>query len=193
MGNDFSEAVKRALALRVGNLCSKPDCRAPTSGPQDDPRKAVNVGVAAHITAASPGGPRYDPGLSPEERSGTSNGIWLCQNCAKLVDNDAAQFTVDLLKTWKQRAEVEARDRVGKTAASGSATFYRESRGTSEIAVSLKSDLEHAGKITKYRIGIHNKSFRLIENLKVSIAEISPWLTDGTYAAYNIHFPFRLW
>jgi len=104
------------------------------------------------------------------------------------VDNDPAQFTVDLLKIWKQRAEVEARDRVGKTAASGSATY-----GTSEIDVSLKSEIEHAGKITKYRIGIHNKSFRLIENLKVSIAEISPWPTDATYAAYNVHFPFRLW
>src|SRR6266568_3374531 len=85
MGDDFSEAVKSLLASRVGNLCSIPGCRALTIGPQDDPTKAVNVGVAAHITAASPGGPRYDPGLSPEERRAPSNGIWLCQNCAKLV------------------------------------------------------------------------------------------------------------
>lgn len=118
MGDDFTEAVKRVLAARVANRCSDPGCRALTSGPQDDPAKAVNVGVAAHITAASPGGPRYDPELLPEERCGPGNGIWLCQNHAKLVDNDPARFSVELLRKWKADAEAEARDRVGKTAVS---------------------------------------------------------------------------
>jgi hypothetical protein len=116
LSDDFSDPVKRALASRVGNLCSNPDCRALTSGPQEDPAKAVNLGVAAHITAASPGGPRYDAALLPEERCAPANGIWLCQNCAKLVDNDPMRFTVDLLIQWKSAAEAEARNRVGKTA-----------------------------------------------------------------------------
>jgi hypothetical protein len=115
MADDFSEPVKRALASRVGNLCSNPECRALTSGPQEDPAKALNIGVAAHITAASVGGPRYDPDLLPEERSGPSNGIWLCQNCAKLVDNDASRFTVEMLRAWKAAAEAEAKSRIGKT------------------------------------------------------------------------------
>ena len=89
--DDFPEEVKRIVAARVGNQCSNPDCRALTSGPQIDPTKALNVGVAAHITAAAPGGPRYDPSLTPEERRHPDNAIWLCQNCAKLVDNDPAQ------------------------------------------------------------------------------------------------------
>jgi hypothetical protein len=53
-----------------------------TSGPQEDPAKALNVGVAAHITAASAGGPRYNcynPDLPPEERSASSNGYRLVQ------------------------------------------------------------------------------------------------------------------
>ncbi len=116
MADDFSEPVKRVLATRVGNLCSNPECRALTSGPQENPAKALNIGVAAHITAASAGGPRYDPQLLPEERSSPSNGVWLCQNCAKLVDNDPTRFTVDLLQKWKAAAESEARKRVGKTA-----------------------------------------------------------------------------
>lgn len=124
MADDFSEAVKRALVSRVGNLCSNPDCRALTSGPQEDPAKAINIGVAAHITAASPGGPRYDPELLAEERSGPANGIWLCQNCAKLVDNDPARFTVDLLRKWKDTAETEARSRVGKTVLTGSSPSF---------------------------------------------------------------------
>jgi hypothetical protein len=88
-----------------------------TSGPQEDLAKAVNLGVAAHITAASPGGARYDVELLPEERSGPGNGIWLCQNDAKLIDNDVARFTVDVLRKWKSDAEAEARSRVGRTAA----------------------------------------------------------------------------
>jgi hypothetical protein len=118
MSDDFSDVVKKTLANRVGHVCSNPECRALTSGPQDDPSKAVNVGVAAHITAASPGGPRYDSSLSSEERCGHENGIWLCQNCAKHVDNDPAWFTVDVLRKWKNDAEAEAKGRVGKTAAS---------------------------------------------------------------------------
>jgi hypothetical protein len=117
MGDDFSEPVKRVLATRVGNVCSNPECRALTSGPQENPAKALNIGVAAHITAASVGGPRYDPQLLPEERSSPSNGIWLCQNCAKLVDNDPTRFTIELLQRWKSSAESEARERIGKTAA----------------------------------------------------------------------------
>jgi hypothetical protein len=66
--------------------------------------KAVNVGVAAHITAASPGGPRYDESLPQEERRGASNAIWLCHICAKLIDSDIPRFPTDLLRKWKQDA-----------------------------------------------------------------------------------------
>jgi hypothetical protein len=68
----------------------------------------VNVGEAAHITAAAPGGKRYDPSLTQEERRAASNGIWLCELCAKLIDTDEARFTVELLRRWKQDAEARA-------------------------------------------------------------------------------------
>jgi hypothetical protein len=68
MSDEFLDPVKKALAARVGHRCSNPECRAATSGPQDDPARPVNVGVAAHITAASPGGPRYDPYLRKASR-----------------------------------------------------------------------------------------------------------------------------
>ena len=103
--DDFTVEVKRALVARVANACSNPDCRAVTSGPQDDPNKALNVGVAAHITAAAPGGPRYNETLATEQRCHPNNGIWLCQNCAKLVDNDPVQFPEALLRAWKTVAE----------------------------------------------------------------------------------------
>ena len=117
MRDDFTDEVKRAVSMRVGSLCSNPDCRAPTSGPQDNPTKALNVGVAAHITGAAPGGPRHDPSLSPEIRRHADNAIWLCQNCAKLVDNNPSQFPVSLLRAWKTVAEHRASSSIGKTPA----------------------------------------------------------------------------
>ena len=85
-------SVKRIVASRVNSHCSKPDCGAPTSGPQVDPSKALNIGVAAHIAAASPGGARYDASMTPSERKSTKNAIWLCQTHAKLIDNESKGF-----------------------------------------------------------------------------------------------------
>ncbi len=121
MRDDFPEDVKRTLASRAAQICSNPDCQATTSGPQDDPSKFLNIGVAAHITAASPGGARYDDLLTPELRRSATNGIWLCHDCAKLVDNDESQFDVGLLKAWKYVREHNARLGIGQTAGSRSA------------------------------------------------------------------------
>jgi Intein splicing domain len=108
MRDDFSPAMKEVLAKRVGFRCSNPACRQLTSGPQVDTTKTVNVGVAAHITAASVGGPRYDASLTPDVRSHPDNGIWLCQKCGKLVDNDAARYPESLLREWRMLAEETA-------------------------------------------------------------------------------------
>ena len=70
----------------------------------------MNLGIAAHITAASPGGPRFDPVLSPESRSSLENGIWLCNICAARIDKDEVRYPTPLLRVWKQQAE-EAADR----------------------------------------------------------------------------------
>ena len=105
--DDFSKPVIDRLAKRVGMRCSYPDCRAPTSGP-DMEGGVTNVGVAAHITAASPGGPRYDETLTSEGRSDISNGIWLCQIHAKLIDDDELAFPASILKAWKETAEMMA-------------------------------------------------------------------------------------
>lgn len=112
--DDFAEKTKQLLAKRVGFRCSNPICHATTSGPSDDPSKVINIGVAAHIKAASNGGPRFDPDLSTDKRRDPSNGIWLCQNCAKLIDSDASRFSVHLLNSWKYAAEIAAKIELGR-------------------------------------------------------------------------------
>jgi hypothetical protein len=108
--DDFDRKTKDTLAKRVGFLCSNPQCRRSTSGPHSDPTSTVNIGVAAHITAASLGGPRFDSWLTPTERRQITNGIWLCQSCSKLVDNDVDAFAVGILNQWKADAEQHARN-----------------------------------------------------------------------------------
>lgn len=110
MGNtrdDFSEAVKTILHNRVGGFCSNPNCRVQTIGPHSDPSKRLSIGIAAHITAAAPGGPRYNPDIESAYRSSAENGIWLCASCASLIDKDADAYPVETLISWKMQAEAE--------------------------------------------------------------------------------------
>jgi hypothetical protein len=107
--DDFSAKTKDVLAARVAYRCSNPGCRRPTSGPQDEPTKTINVGVAAHITGAAPGGPRYDHSLTTEDRCGVGNGIWLCQTCAKLIDSDLTRYSVLAIREWKLATELAAK------------------------------------------------------------------------------------
>ncbi len=102
--DEFSSKVKRVLGSRVCYRCSNPDCLRATIGPASDEDESVNVGVAAHITAAADGGPRYDVSLRPEERKSASNGIWLCQGCAKLINSDEKRFTTAVIRKWKKDA-----------------------------------------------------------------------------------------
>ena len=94
-----------------------------------DPTKTLNVGVAAHISAASEGGPRYNGALKSDERTHPNNAIWLCQNCAKIVDNDVAKYPATVLNRWKRAAETMALLRIGKsvnTATPGGRDFRAE-------------------------------------------------------------------
>lgn len=108
MRDDFPANVIQTLGKRTGMRCSNPACRQLTSGPTAQPESAINVGVAAHITAASLGGPRYDGTLTPEKRSSIENGVWLCQTCAKLIDSDTTRYSVAHLCEWKKGAEAVA-------------------------------------------------------------------------------------
>lgn len=107
--DDFSEAIKRSAALRVGYRCSFKDCNCPTVGASMESKdKSSSIGVATHICAAAPGGPRYDETMTQEERKDISNCIWMCQTHAHLIDTDEKKYTVGLLREWKTNAEQAA-------------------------------------------------------------------------------------
>ena len=109
MRDEFPRKDVETLAKRVGNRCSNPEHRSKSlSGPHTDPTKAVNIGVAAHIAAASEGGPRYDPAMTSKERQSIANAIWLCGNCHTIVDRDEVKYTVTVLRQWREDAEAYA-------------------------------------------------------------------------------------
>lgn len=112
--DNFTKAVIEKLRTRVAHRCSNPECRVPTIGPATNSDRAASIGVAAHITAAAVGGPRYDAYLSEKARKSMGNGIWLCSNCSTVIDKDVERYTVDLLKLWKQEAEQQAKQELGK-------------------------------------------------------------------------------
>lgn len=93
-----------ALFTLSRERCYWPPCSQPTvvmvgSTP------LVNVFIA-HIRAASPGGPRYDPRMSDDERRAFSNVILLCKVHHEYVDRTAPErFSVEILERWKALRE----------------------------------------------------------------------------------------
>jgi len=180
--DDFLSTVRRRLAERVNYLCSNPDCRRPTVGPGSDPNKSISIGVAAHITAAASGGKRYDPNFTAEERKSIDNGIWLCQNCAKLIDSDEEKYTVELLHTWKREAETQILQSIEGVAdfslAGTSVTIVAQANLLEQLAEFLSSETEKTleqmrnewregkkGKVREWLINLKNdqNQWRLVD------------------------------
>ena len=115
--DDFSAAIVLALAKRASYICSNPGCHNLTIGPaSNDVEKIVFLGKAAHITAASPGGARYDPSLTTEQRRDITNGIFLCPGCADKVDkNKGLDHSVELLRKWKRDHEKWVKKNLNKS------------------------------------------------------------------------------
>lgn len=114
--DDFSDPTKRQLERRASGRCSFPGCKQATSGPSDEaPHATTNIGIAAHICAAAPGGRRYSSDMTPAQRSHIDNAIWLCSNHAALIDRDEQTYTVELLRKMKMDYEAACQDEVRGT------------------------------------------------------------------------------
>src|SRR3954454_9838313 len=85
-----------------GGRCAYPECGATLTmdsrSPGDRPR---NVGKVAHITAASPDGPRYDASLTSAERRAETNLILLCGTHHDQIDYQPEFHTTEWLKAAK--------------------------------------------------------------------------------------------
>ncbi len=110
--DEFSPDIKVRVAAASGYRCSNPDCRALTSGAGTE--HPINVGEACHIRSAAPLGPRYDPTQSASDRASEANAIWLCRTCAKRIDADVVQHTVERLVAWRAEARAASACELGR-------------------------------------------------------------------------------
>ena len=113
--HQFTKLQRLAQAGRVGFMCSNPSCRRLTIGPHSDPGKILELGSLAHISSVTPCGPRYDKALSEQMKKSTENTIWLCLYCHQLVDTCIKEFSANVLRDWKTRAESYALDCMTQT------------------------------------------------------------------------------
>lgn len=153
--DNFSKPVVRALRERVNNLCSNPDCGKQTIEPQKATLDKINLtGTAAHICAASVGGPRYDETMSQQERKSIENGIWLCNHCARKIDIEPDAYSVELLKEWKNKAEL-------KLLANSNSPLYAESEFQKEAQLRVLESHRSGQSF----IGVANSSLNTISKI----------------------------
>lgn len=166
--DEFGADTKDRVARRAMYICSNPNCRAYTLAPAKyDESHSVYTGRVAHITAAAPGGPRYDAALTPTQRRDVQNAIYLCPRCADEIDkNKGADYPADLLREWKSghaewlQTHPDALQESGLTVVAGE---YRaegegevtgmEIEGPAIIEPGTTSSAKGKGRITGVRIG----------------------------------------
>lgn len=156
--DDFRATVIRTIAQRAGYRCSNQTCLRPTIGP-DGADESASIGVAAHITAAAEGGPRYDPTLTTEERASAENGIWLCQTCSRLVDVDVTSHSVDQLREWKTLAEMRAYLGIRGFAIVVSRSFQKLEDKMPSLVAEMRGDIASAPFTREFIIGSKKWSY----------------------------------
>ena len=103
-GRFLAETIE-TLSKRAALQCSNPDCGVLTTGPTSDTSGAINIGEAAHIYGLTEGSARFNPFMTTTERADITNGIWLCRNCHKEIDNDPGRYPAELLFEWRREHE----------------------------------------------------------------------------------------
>lgn len=212
--DEFSKQTSEMLAKRVAYRCSNPECKAPTIGPHSDKIKALPLGIAAHITAAAPGGPRFDPTMDELDRKGIDNGIHLCTICASLIDKDVDRFPVLLLRSWKKEAEDEALDNLGKPSFQNqpaSIPFLepdlvwesggRWHRGNSHKNVekaqaqgghlTIHEVIVHWELIWRYKLAIYNNSGKMAKNIRIEQISAGEGIQIPTLSRVNNLPPYE--
>lgn len=99
-------AQEKVLISRSGNRCAYPKCGIelviPADHSEDRPKA---VGKVAHIAAASPGGPRFDPHMTEAQRGSAENLIYVCGSHHDAIDSQLNEHSRDFLLTAKAHHE----------------------------------------------------------------------------------------
>jgi hypothetical protein len=97
----YTDNTLKRLYGMSGNQCSFPECTQKLT----NAKNALDSNVC-HIEAHSPRGERYNPNMTNKERNDYPNLIVLCPQHHSET-NDVDKYTVEILKTMKQKHEME--------------------------------------------------------------------------------------
>lgn len=117
---DFTAPTREHLKVESGGRCCAPWCGGDTDA-MGSAGKKTSVGEAAHIRGNNDGRPprdassaartkirrasaRYDSNMTNEQRAHAHNGIWMCKNHHKVIDDDPDLYPAGLLTQWKKAA-----------------------------------------------------------------------------------------
>src|SRR5438128_7606992 len=104
-GQSASE-IKRLFAAS-GGRCAFADCTTNLVT-----ESGAILAEIAHITASSPGGPRFDPVQTEKQRHGFENLILLCPTQHALIDTDPRRYDARALREMKALHERKIRQRL---------------------------------------------------------------------------------
>ncbi|HEY1137069.1 MAG TPA: hypothetical protein VGE64_06240 [Xanthomonadaceae bacterium] len=180
MRDNFLERTKKLLARRAAYFCSNPRCLKLTVGPSSAPTEALTTGHAAHIYAASKGGPRYNDLQTPDERKSVENGIWLCRECGVIVDSDRSLHTGDQLKKWKIDHEAMISE-VRTEGYSRSLVLLQSGRMDPQIAKKIVSSMEDRRSLwVTFDAEFPDRVRQSLDELRSRFTAIRGDLLDGT-------------
>src|SRR5882672_5129385 len=86
------------------------------------------VGAICHIEACGSAGPRHNPKLSEEKLHAFENLLVLCNVHHKIVDDQAATFTVDLLRDMKAMHERNGDIELSQEAARMATSLFKQTQ-----------------------------------------------------------------
>ncbi|MBN2207776.1 MAG: HNH endonuclease [Candidatus Coatesbacteria bacterium] len=107
----ISGKIRKALWARSGNRCAM--CKAELAVEGTSPPGQLVVGEECHIVSGAPSGPRYDPVFPKDEIDSYPNLILLCPRHHKTVDENADDYTPDVLREKKAQHEKWVSERLG--------------------------------------------------------------------------------
>jgi hypothetical protein len=113
----FSLEIRMQLYMAAGCICMREGCNNKLVAPTT-PGKQLIIGEGAHIVSGATNGPRH---RVLDDYDTFENGIALCANCHREVDNRqlVGTYTENVLRAWKAQAVVAASQGIGKPVVTG--------------------------------------------------------------------------
>lgn len=163
---DPRNANVRAVLVRSGNRCAFPGCTHPIVN-----ERGQFIAQLCHIEAAAPGGPRFNPAMSDEERRSDSNLILLCHRHHVETD-DIALFSVSGLREMKRSHELQF---AGQPFAISDETVHKVTREAEEYwrSVDRANSLEHVVPDLRVEIDASASVSDLIGQMRETLASLS--------------------